>query len=62
VVDLHEMDRALTVIFVFRDMNSTTQWKRTIFSYDLAMMNWNLAALHKYVLCKSFPDSVFISG
>jgi hypothetical protein len=25
VVDLHEMDRALTVIFVFRDMNSTTQ-------------------------------------
>jgi len=25
VVDLHEMDCALTVIFLFRDMNSTTQ-------------------------------------
>jgi hypothetical protein len=25
VVDLHEMDCVLTIVFVFRDMNSTTQ-------------------------------------
>ena len=61
-VDLREMDCALTIIFLFRDMNSTTQWKRTIFSYDLAMMNWNLAALLKCVLYRRFSHCIFICG